>query len=136
MDHEVVEDGSIMVYLGEEERLCDDLDEALEALGEWAEEYGADPSRPGAIVEFAGHLTKRLASIAPDSRLAAFFDLDLPRILKPFGLVELDLEDFPSVVDDSVLCVVEDGNAACWVVFLDEDDAVSYVAARVGSDEE
>lgn len=135
-EFELGEEGEIVLFLGDEERICGDASEAEGTLMEWADEMGADPSRPGAIVELVERLVEQLESVAPGGRYHAFFDLDLPPLLEPHGLQELDPETFdPDVDDETVLCLVEDGNGACWVVFLDDADEVSYDVAEAGEGE-
>lgn len=133
-DFELAEGGEIVLFLGDEERVCDGREAAMEMLEQWAAEYGADPGRPGAIVEFVEVLGERLEEVPPAGRLQGFFDLDLAPLLERFGLQELDPDAFdPDVDDESVLCLVEDGNGACWVVFLDDADEVSYDEADAGA---
>jgi hypothetical protein len=134
-EFEFGEEGEILVFLGDEERICENVDEAVETLEDWADELGADPARAGAIVEFVERLVERLEGVAPTARLQAFFDQDLPPLLERYGLHEIDPDAFdPDVDDESVLCLIEDGNGACWVVFLDEDDEVSYDVAEAGGE--
>jgi len=133
-DFELGEEGEIVLFLGFEEHICGDANEAQGTLAEWADEMGADPSRPGAIVEFVERLVEQLEGVGPGGRYHAFFDLDLPPLLERHGLQELDPETF-DVDDETVLCLVEDGNGACWVVFLDDDNEVGYDAAEPGAEE-
>ena len=91
-DFELGEEGEIVLFLGFEEHICGDANEAQGTLAEWADEMGADPSRPGAIVEFVERLVEQLEGVGPGGRYHAFFDLDLPPLLERHGLQELDPE--------------------------------------------
>jgi hypothetical protein len=137
VDYDLGDDGEIVLFLGDEERACESLDEAFAVLEEWAEEHGSDPQAPGAIVEFVDEVWSLLEPVEADARLQAFFDVDLPPLLERYGLQELDPDAFdPDLDDETLLCLVEDGKGACWAVFLDENDEVSYDAAAPGLDEE
>ena len=59
--------------------------------------------------------------------LGAFGAHALRESLDAYGLSELEPETFDADLDDeTLLCVVEDSNGACWLVFLDEADEVGY----------
>jgi hypothetical protein len=123
-------DGRIVVFLGEAEHTCPDVEHALGLIDRWAEKVGADPSRPGAIVEFVDQLGQLIEATMPARRTRSFNDLDLSRLLERHGMRELEPGSHaPGLDDGSLLCLVEDRAGARWVVFFDESEEVGYDVA-------
>src|SRR5438034_1155443 len=66
------DEGQITLELGEEgEEDFDDKDEALDRINEYAEEYGGDGSRPGAVIELSERLDKLVAKRPRNDRARA-----------------------------------------------------------------
>jgi hypothetical protein len=129
----VDEEGLITLYLGEGgDEQFDDADEARERIDEYAEEYGGDGSRPGAIVEFVRMLDK-LAAKRPAARRAEALANELEdkmlEVADKLGLEQLRkvyVEDVEIQADeDGDVGFFEDGNEVLWHVFV-EDGAVRY----------
>jgi hypothetical protein len=130
VEFELKEDGQIVVVLGETEHTCTGLDQVFDLLDRWAEKVGADPSRPGAIVEFCDQLGALIEATMPARRTRSFNDLDMSRLLERHGMRELEPGRHASGLDDvSLLCLVEDRAGARWVVFFDEAEEVNYDVA-------
>ncbi|MCA9673023.1 MAG: hypothetical protein KC503_45840 [Myxococcales bacterium] len=120
VEFEIDEDGEIALYLGGERELHTDLADALERIGEWGEEYGGDPDRPGAIVELVEAIERALAE-AEDVNVV--FEIDIDPMLDAFALEPLDFEE---AEDDNTIGVFQDANGAVWRVFVDADDSIAY----------
>src|SRR5215813_2984887 len=70
---EVDEDGRITLHLGEDgDESFDDVDAARDRIDEYADDYGANGKRPGAIVELVRRLATLVERYAPERRARAF----------------------------------------------------------------
>jgi hypothetical protein len=127
---EVDEDGQITMYFGEEgQQEFDDVDDARELIKEYADEYGATGSRPGAIVELVRRLGSLVERRAPERRAEAFGREHYGNMLSIADKLGLeyrhkvyvgDLE--VQADDDGDVGYFEDGNEVIWHVFVEDGD--------------
>ena len=128
------DEGTYTLTLGSEgEESFDDIEEALERIAAYGEEYGGDGTRPGAIVELVRKLNGLLSSVPVDER----FDALATRFSRVEALARrLGLERWKKVSgarhDAEVTAdehgdvgFFEDGNGVLWYVFV-EDGRVRY----------
>ncbi|MGI5862859.1 MAG: hypothetical protein ACOX6T_12480 [Myxococcales bacterium] len=132
---EVDEDeGTITLTLGAEgEETFDDIDEALERIEAYGEEYGGDGSRPGAIVEFVSKVNGLVAKVPPDEKFDELMGLydRVEALAEKIGLEswrKVSGAQGEEVMADEHGDVgfYQDGNGVLWYVFVDEDGCVGY----------
>jgi len=127
---EVARGGRITLRLGEEgDETFEGVAEARERIGEYAEAYGVERVRPGAIVELVRRLAKLVAHVVPEYRADAFGrDLyeEMLTIADEIGLeyrhkIGIDGAE-TRADDDGDVGYFEDGNDVVWHVFVDDGE--------------
>lgn len=132
----LVTDDRIQLLLGEEgTETFDDVAAACARIERYADDYGADRSKRGAIVELVGRLGQLVADLAPDKRaLALVTDRynDVEDIAAKLGFdVRYEIEEDDNMLtadDDGDIGFFEDGNDVRWHVYVEDGD-VRYALA-------
>lgn len=106
----------------EGEERFDDLEEAVARIRQYAEEYGADGSRPAAIIRFVKRLAQLVAHLPESERLSALverLDDEVEAIANRLGLEECAI-----AADDVEIGFFEDENGVLWRVYF--EDGLTY----------